>query len=83
VVEREGLEPAKLQKAKETIRVFNLKSLRQIRESNIVGYLQTAEEFLQMANEFDEKEWRPVLEEELNRIKNLPFSTAIKHILEV
>lgn len=83
VVERSGLNSDKFHKARETIRVFNLMSLRHIRKRHIVGYLQDAEDFLQMASEFDEKEWRPLLEEKLESIKCLPFSTAIKHILEV
>jgi hypothetical protein len=34
-----------------------------------------------MANEFAEEEWYPLLEEELEAIKELPFATAIKHVL--
>jgi len=54
-----------------------------MRKSTLQGYLQTAEEFAAMAEQFEEKEWHPLLEEELFRIKDLPFATAIKHLLMV
>lgn len=72
-------------RAAETLRVFNLNStsgpLRHIRKIAVKGYLQTAEELLEMATEFDKDDWYPLLQEELNITKHLPFSTAIKHIL--
>lgn len=71
-------------RAEETIRIFNLNgSLRQIRETYVVGYQQTAEEFLTLANEFDEDEWRPLLEQELKAIAGQPFETAIRHVLQI
>lgn len=84
VVPIKGLNQVDKHRAEETIRVFNLNgSLRQIRETAIKGYLQTAEEFADYAvdPEVDEADWLPILEEELNQIKHLPFTTAIKHTL--
>lgn len=69
-------------RAEETIRIFNINgSLRQIRETTVKGYLQTAEEFVKMAVEFEEEDWLPLLKKELDTIKTLPFATAIKHVL--
>lgn len=72
-------------RAQETLRIFNLDSthgsLRQMRASAIQGYIQTAEELLQLAEEFDTEDWDYLLEEELEQIKLLPFATAIKHTL--
>lgn len=79
-----GLTPAEKNRAVETIRIFNLNgSLRQIRETAVKGYMQTAEEFAAYAEdpEFDEADWLPLLQEELDQIKDLPFTTAIKHVL--
>ena len=70
-------------KANETIRIFNLNgSLRQIRETHVIGYLQTAKEIAEMALEFEESEWLPFLEEELQAIAGQPFETAIRHVLQ-
>lgn len=82
VVPAKGLTPQDEHRAKETIRIFNINgSLRQIRETTVKGYLQTAEELAQMAVEFDEEDWLPLLKEELDTIETLPFATAIKHVL--
>ncbi|PWQ96582.1 retron Ec78 anti-phage system effector HNH endonuclease PtuB [Leucothrix pacifica] len=82
VVPAKGLNPDDKHRAEETIRIFNLNgSLRQIRETAIKGYIQTAEELASYAEEFDEDEWLPLLQEELDSIKSLPFTTAIKHTL--
>lgn len=79
---RENLSSAEEKCAIETIRIFNLNgTLRQIRFREIVGYIQTAEEFANMADNFVEAEWLPLLQEELATISNLPFATAIKHVL--
>jgi uncharacterized protein (TIGR02646 family) len=77
-----GLTSANKKRAEETIRIFNLNgSLRQIRKTAIKGYLQTAEELASYAAEFDETVWLQLLQNELDEIKNLPFTTAIKHML--
>ncbi len=82
VVPAKGLNPAEKRRAEETIRIFNLNgSLRRIRETAIKGYIQTAEELAAFADEFEEHEWHPLLEDELDKIKKLPFTTAIKHVL--
>lgn len=82
VVPAKGLNAAEEHRANETIRIFNLNgSLRQIRKTAVVGYLQTAEELATYAEEFDEEDWLPLLQDELSQIKDLPFTTAIKHML--
>lgn len=82
VAAKKGLNPREKTRAEETIRLFNLNgSLRQIRETMIKGYLQTAEEFAEMAAEFSPEDWQPLVEEELAAIEHLPFATAIKHVL--
>lgn len=82
VVPVKGLSPSDRHRAEETIRIFNLNgALRQIRETAVKGYLQTAEELAAYAEEFDEVDWLPLLQDELSQIKDLPFTTAIKHML--
>ena len=85
IVPRDGLTPVDLNKAKETLRVFNLDHdrgpLRFMRKSHVAGYIQTAEEFGQIAGTFSEAEWRPLLNEELKNVAHLPFATAIRHVL--
>lgn len=79
---RSALSPRDHHRATETIRIFNLNGvLRQIRFREVAGYVQTAEEFAEMANEFAESEWMPLLQEELAATAHLPFATAIKHVL--
>lgn len=69
-------------RASETIRIFNLNgALAQIRRREVIGYVQTAEEFAQMAEKFSEDEWLPLLQEEVQNIAHLPFATAIRHVL--
>ncbi|MDP0561242.1 MAG: retron Ec78 anti-phage system effector HNH endonuclease PtuB [Candidatus Endonucleobacter sp. (ex Gigantidas childressi)] len=84
VAPTKGLTPENKHRAEETIRIFNLNgSLRQIRETALKGYLQTAEAFATYAAnpECDEADWRPLLQKELDKIEPLPFTTAIKHTL--
>ena len=85
IVPRDSLSPEALNKAKETLRVFNLDHdrgpLRFMRKSQVAGYIQTAEEFGQIAETFPEAEWRPLLNEELHNVAHLPFATAIRHVL--
>lgn len=72
-------------RATETIRIFNLNgpegALRQIRQREVAGYVQTAEAFADMATAFPEHEWMPLLQEELANTLHLPFATAIRHTL--
>ncbi len=82
VAPAKGLNTADKHRAEETIRIFNLNgALRRIRETAIKGYIQTAEELASYAAEYDEAEWLPLLQEELDKIKDFPFTTAIKHVL--
>jgi uncharacterized protein (TIGR02646 family) len=82
VVPANNLAAHQRHRAEETIRIFNLNGvLRRIRENHVKGYLQTAEEFAEMAEAFDEHEWLPLLQAELDAIQHLPFATAIKHTL--
>ena len=79
---RANLSPADFHRATETIRVLNLDGvLRQIRYSEVIGYAQTAETFAELASQFDESEWLPLLQDELNQTAHLPYATAIKHVL--
>lgn len=79
---RQNLTPSEQHRAAETIRIFNLNgALRQIRFREVAGYVQTVEEFAKMANEFPEADWLPLLQQELAATADLPFATAIKHVL--
>lgn len=83
---RKRLSPADEHRAKETIRIFNLNgALKQIRFSEIQGYVQYAEELAEMASQHPAKEWLPLvtasLEKERIATKDLPFATAIWHVL--
>lgn len=79
---RKNLSPADQHRAEESIRILNLNgALRQIRHSELRGYVQTAEEFAEMAANFDEFEWLPLLQSEIDKTANLPYATAIKHVL--
>ncbi|OGB29607.1 MAG: TIGR02646 family protein [Burkholderiales bacterium RIFCSPLOWO2_12_FULL_61_40] len=79
---RANLSPADRHRAAETIRILNLNGvLRQIRYSEICGYVQTAETFAEMASHLDASEWLPLLQDELRQTEQLPYATAIKHVL--
>lgn len=79
---RARLEPQDNHRAVETIRILGLDgSLNQIRQAEVAGYLQTVEAFAEMAEVFDEEEWLPLLQEEIQNTAHLPFATAIKHVL--
>jgi len=83
---RSGLSEDEVHRANETLRIFNLDAkhgrLRQMRQSAVQGYVQTAEYFAELALEFNESDWIPLLEQELETIQDQPFSTAINHALE-
>jgi len=82
---RPELSESEQHRAHETLRILNLDAkhgrLRQMRQSAVQGYVQTAEELMAMAKVFDESEWMPLLKQELETIKAQPFATAIKHVL--
>ena len=83
---RKGLSPRDAYRAQETLRIFNLDEqhgpLRQMRKTAVAGYLQTAEEFQAFAEILEPNEWMPALRAELALIADLPFTTAIRHILQ-
>lgn len=82
VVVKPGLSVDKERRAQETIRIFNLNGpLRKIRETHIQGYLQTAEELLEIAAEYGPDQMYELLEQELIAIRGLPHETAIRHVL--
>ena len=84
VLPADHLSPAERLRAEETIRVFNLNGpLRQTRKSHLMGYVQTAEEIVSLAMEFEDSDWRPLLDEELSAISGKPFETAIRHVLQI
>ena len=77
-----GLSRPDERRAEKTIRIFNLNgSLRQIRKSALKCHLKKAEKIADYADKLDKSEWVPILQEELDDIKDLPFATAIKHTL--
>lgn len=82
---RQGLSEEQQHRAKETLRIFNLDAkygaLRQMRKSMVSGYQQTAEELLTWAIAYPD-EYPELLQQELDDVANLPFVTAIKHILQ-
>lgn len=82
---RQGLSENQQHRAKQTLRIFNLDAkygaLRQMRESMVSGYKQTAEELWALAIEYPD-EYPELLQQELDAVANLPFVTAIKHILQ-
>ena len=45
------------------------------------AYVQTAESFAELASQFSEDEWLPLLQEEIKKTAHLPFATAIRHVL--
>lgn len=82
---RQGLSDHDAHRARETLRILNLDAqygpLRRMREQAVAGYIQTAEEWQQMSVEFEPHEWMPALQTELALILEMPFATAIRHIL--
>ncbi len=78
---RHGLDPVPAQRAMETIRVFNLNGvLKAIRRPELAGYVQTGEEIAEFFL-IDPILGRQFLDEEVAATANLPFATAIKHVL--
>jgi len=83
---KSGLSDQEQNRAKETLRIFNLDAergtLRQIRESMVTGYIQNYEMLLEIFEVLGKDEYEISLKQELDKINNLPFSTAIKHVIE-
>jgi len=78
---RKGLSAADTERATETIRIFNLNGvLRAIRRREVAGYVQTAEEIAEFFD-IDPALGQQALMDELAATAQLPFATAIKHVL--
>jgi uncharacterized protein (TIGR02646 family) len=78
---RRGLSATDEIKAKETLRVFNLHPnggrLRNMRMAALACYVSLVDD----ASGFAQEELRDLFEDELAVAGNLPFSTAIRHVL--
>ena len=82
---RAGLTDVQQHRARETLRILHLDAqwgpLRQMRRVAAIGYIETAQAIWELASTPRLQDWVPLLEEELAQIENLPFCTAIKHVL--
>ena len=82
---RAGLTAAQQHRAKETLRILNLDAqrgpLRHMRQRAASGYIQVVEDIMEMAAIHPPDVWQPLLEQELDQSRSLPFCTAIKHVL--
>ena len=82
IAPRSCLQPQEHHRASESIRILALDgALQQIRFAEVQGYVQTAEYFANLANQFPQDEWQSLLQEELDNIASLPYATAIRHVL--
>lgn len=85
IVPQNELNPDQQRKAEETLRIFNLDHdrgpLRQMRQSAVAGYIQQAEELAEFATILDPDEFDHYRNGEVAAIADLPFATAIKHVL--
>jgi uncharacterized protein (TIGR02646 family) len=85
IAPRPDLDGQALRKATETLRVFNLDhdrgALRQMRKREVAGYIQLAEELVELAQIFEHDEFQEILAGELAAVAGYPFETAIKHVL--
>jgi uncharacterized protein (TIGR02646 family) len=79
---RANLDAEDKNRAEQTIRIFGLEgALTQMRKAHTMGYLQTALDIAELAQECPEEDWLAILQDELLQTENLPFATAIKHVL--
>ncbi len=82
---RSGLTPNEQHRAQETLRVFNLDAqwgpLRMMRRIAIVGYLQALDELRELLSSCTPQEIGDYIDSEFAYTRNLPFCTAIKHVL--
>jgi len=82
VLPRAGLRARDAHRAAETIRILGLNGeLCEIRRQAARPYLNTAEALMQMTEEYEEGQWMALLFEELRVVAELPFATAIRHVL--
>jgi len=84
IVPRSDLTTEQLQRAEETLRVFNLDhehgALRRMRYVAVRGYLGIADDLAEWY-ELGEELFMQCLREELEAIRGKPFETAIRHLL--
>jgi uncharacterized protein (TIGR02646 family) len=82
VTPKAGLLPVQIQKAQLTIDVFGLNgSLRQVRETVLIGYKETAEYFLvELRSQMPAEDWQSLYQDKLREIETQPFCTAIKQL---
>jgi len=82
---RASLTAAQQHRAKETLRILNLDAqwgpLRHMRQRAARGYIQVVEDIMEMAAIHPPDVRQPLLEQELDQSRSLPFCTAIKHVL--
>ncbi|WP_440780324.1 retron Ec78 anti-phage system effector HNH endonuclease PtuB [Pseudomonas syringae] len=80
---RAGLSAGDHLRACETIRILGLGgALNEIRRAELSGYLQTLEYFFEIAEAFPEdEEWIQELQQEVSNAAQLPYATAIRHVL--
>jgi uncharacterized protein (TIGR02646 family) len=80
---RQGLPANNQQRAEETLRVFALDAnggrLRSMRKAAVSGYVDQANEAFDLG--FSPDEIRALFASELQIARNLPFCTAIRHVL--
>jgi uncharacterized protein (TIGR02646 family) len=82
---RADLNPAQRRRAEETLRVFNLNAqwgrLRRMRESAASGYLKVLDEIAELRAILSTEEIEAYIAQEFSYTQDLPFCTAIKHVL--
>ncbi|CAH0130504.1 retron Ec78 anti-phage system effector HNH endonuclease PtuB [Pseudomonas mediterranea] len=90
IVPRANLDDRSRHRAVETLRIFNLDAqngaLREMRREAVRPYLNTAQalmDMMDMPEEYSENDIQDFLEEEVQKIASLPFSTAIRHTLSI
>lgn len=80
---RHGLSPADQHRASETLRVFSLDAgwgrLRAMRKAAVTGYVEDAN--MAFNEGWSPDDIREYFSEELEYARNLPFYTAIRHVL--
>ncbi len=80
---RAGLSAQDHLRASETIRILVLDgALNQIRRAVLCGYIQTMDYFVECAEVYgDDDSWVEELEREVRNTADLPYATAIRHVL--
>lgn len=85
IVPRADLDDRSRQRAIDTLRIFNLDArngaLREMRREAVRPHRDTAQTLMEMSEDYPETDFLKFLEEEIQTISSLPFSTAIRHSL--